>query len=337
VPAAHPLDSVYHLAGVIDDGLLDSLDGERLARVFAPKAHAAWHLHELTSELDLSQFVIFSSGAGLVGSPAQANYSAANAFLDTLALHRHARGLPAVSLAWGAWAIGMALHRDLESVDLMRHNRLGLASMSGERGLELFDLALAVDGSHLVPIELERSALEAMAASDLMPPIMRGLVRVRSGRGRERDSLSQRLKGLAADAREQLVLDLVRSHAATVLGLPDAGDVDADRAFQELGFDSLGAVELRNRLAADTGLRLQPTLIFDHPSVRAIATFLLAEALPDEDALRRGPSALVAEEPPELDGELAEQIDSMDIDELAEQMLERQQAGLEQGEGSGDE
>jgi acyl transferase domain-containing protein/acyl carrier protein len=361
IPAEHPLGAVYHLAGVIDDGVLESLDGERLRRVFAPKADAAWHLHELTAGLDLSQLVFFSSASGIIGNPAQANYAAANTFLNALAVHRRARGLPATSLIWGGWAIRMALHSELEELDFTRHVRLGYALMSAERGLELFEAAMALDEAQPVPLEFDRPGLRAMAADNMLPPVLRRLVRAPASRERESGSLARQLAGVPAAEREAVVLELVRSHAATALGLDSAAAVEPERAFQELGLDSLGAVELRNRLGAATGLRLAPTLIFDYPSAAALARHLLSEVAPGDgeegvdpaeaefrqalagvplERLRKAglmealmevvgvedSAASAAEEEDSID-----RIDEMDIDDLVEQALEHQ------GAGSGDE
>jgi polyene macrolide polyketide synthase len=362
IPAERPLGAVLHLAGVLDDGVLEAQDPERFARVFVPKADAAWYLHELTAGLDLSHFVLFSSAAGVIGNPAQANYSAANVFLNALAAHRHADGLPATSLAWGGWAIRMALQNELELIEVERHLRLGYSIMSPERGLELFDLAISLEEPQPVPLELDRDALRTMAAAGLLLPIMRGLVRLPASRGRESGSLARELAAIPAAERESAVLELVRDHTATVLGHATTEEIDPGRAFQELGFDSLAAVELRNRLGAATGLRLPPTLIFDYPSVGALAAYLLTEAAPGEgeeevdpaeaefrQALARVPLArlraaglieglmeVVGVEgaaAPASDGEDSiERIDEMDIEDLVAQTLEREAAGAGDGE-----
>ncbi len=141
IPSEHPLTAVIHAAGVLDDGVISSLDGERLQRVMAPKVDAALHLHELTEHLELSEFLLFSSVSATLGAPGQGNYSAANAFLDALAAHRRARGLPGKSLAWGAWAVATAMAGDLSEIDRGRWARLGVTALSQERGLELVDLA----------------------------------------------------------------------------------------------------------------------------------------------------------------------------------------------------
>jgi acyl transferase domain-containing protein/acyl carrier protein len=357
VAAEHPLGAVFHLAGQLDDALLDSLDDERLARAFGPKADGAWNLHELTAGSSLSRFVLFSSAAGTIGHTGTGNYAAANAFLDALAAHRRAIGLPASSQIWGGWATRMSLHRDIAPVDFDRHAvRLGYSAMSAARGMELFDAAMAADRPQSVPLDFERRALRTMAADGLLPPVLRGLVRAPVARERERGALVRRLAGLPEAERREQALALVRGHAATALGLADAAAVDPDRAFQELGFDSLGAVELRNRLAAATGLRLPPTLVFDYPSAAALSDYLLSEM--DLDPADRGDDAaevqfrealarvplgrlrragliealreVVGVDPGESasrDDDSVERIDETDIDDLVEQTLAGQVAG----------
>ncbi|MFC8453370.1 SDR family NAD(P)-dependent oxidoreductase, partial [Kitasatospora sp. NPDC057223] len=278
LPPEHPLTAVVHLAGVLDDGLVDTLTPERMATVLRPKADAALHLHELTADLDLSAFVLFSSGTGVTGGAGQANYAAANALLDALAARRRAAGLPAQSLAWGLWAGGMA--GDLGDTDLQRMRRNGVGALDDEEGLALFDAATARDEALLVPIRLDLGVLAE--AGDLLPPIFRGLVRARPRRSAAAapapaGGLRQRLAGLGTDERHAVLLDLVRTHVAGVLGHVSTEAVDPDRAFNELGFDSLTAVEFRNALNAASGLRLPATLVFDHPTPDVLARFLATE------------------------------------------------------------
>jgi acyl transferase domain-containing protein/thioesterase domain-containing protein len=273
----HPLGAVVHAAGVLDDGMLQDLDAERLERVMSPKVDAAWHLHELTAEAGLAQFLLFSSGAGLLGAPGQASYAAGNAFLDALAAHRCSRGLPATSLAWGPWAESGMAH-DLGEAEQARLQRLGVAPMPPERALELFDQARAHGDALVVPIMPSAAALRAAAGVGMLPAVLRDLVPASARRAGEAGALSRRLTEVAEEERPRLVLDLVRSHAAAVLGHASAEEVDPERAFQELGFDSLGALELRNRLQAASGIDLPATLVFDYPSPAAAAGFLLSEA-----------------------------------------------------------
>jgi acyl transferase domain-containing protein/acyl carrier protein len=283
IPQSHPLGAVIHSAAVLDDGVLDSLDAERLARVMAPKAEAAWHLHELTREMSLSRFVLFSSVAGVLGGAGQANYGAASAFLDGLAAHRRAQGLTAASLSWGALAIESDLARGVEVEELAERIRLrlGLVPMPLARAFALLDLAGARGEAQLAPVEFDWAALRGRARDGSVAPLLRDLLRVSSQPDGEVGSLVEQLAGVPEEERATIVLELVRRHAAAVLGHASTEAVEPDRAFQELGFDSLAAVELRNRLGASTGLRLPPTLVFDYPSAAAIAGHLLTEVSPE--------------------------------------------------------
>ncbi|MEH0972260.1 type I polyketide synthase [Micromonospora sp. CPCC 205546] len=276
--AAHPVRGVVHTAGVVDDAVISSLTPDRIDRVLRPKVDAATNLHELTR--DLSAFVLFSSASGVLGGPGQGNYAAGNAYLDALAQHRRANGLPAVSLAWGRWAQeGMA--EQLTEADLRRMSRSGIDALPVEEALALFDAALHIGGM-VAPVKLDHRALRERAVAGMVPPLLRGLVRVPARRAADADAgaaeaLRQRLAGQDAEEAEAILLDLVRTQVAGVLAYPDPGAVAADRPFNELGFDSLTAVELRNRVSAATGLRLSATLVFDHPTSKALAAYLGTE------------------------------------------------------------
>ena len=285
VPGEFPLGAVVHTAGALDDGMIGSLSPERFDGVLGAKADAAWYLHELTAEMDLGAFVLFSSAAATVGSPGQGNYTAANAFLDALAAHRRARGLAGCSLSWGWWEQVSGLTSGLGEVDLSRFRRQGALPFSSSEGLELFDLAVSADRAQLVPIRLDVAALRALARAGELPVVFGGVVPVPARRSGGR-SLAQRLTGVPEDEREGVVLELVRAEVASVLGHASGQAVDAQRAFKDLGFDSLTAVELRNRLNALTGLRLPATLVFDHPTPAAVTRRLLDEVV--GAAQRRG-------------------------------------------------
>ncbi|MGK5440319.1 SDR family NAD(P)-dependent oxidoreductase [Micromonospora sp. URMC 105] len=279
---AHPLTGVVHSAGVLDDGVIGSLTPDRVDVVFRPKVDAALHLHELTAGLPLTAFVLFSSAAGVVGNPGQGSYAAANACLDALAAHRRAAGLPAQSLAWGAWAGDAGMAADLTDGDRARVERTGVRPLAPAEGLALLDAAAATDAAVVVPVGLD---LAALAGVPDLPPLFRGLVRrpARAGGGAGSDAaaaLTRRLAALPADEREAALLDVVLTQAAAILGHAGPQDVDPDRAFQELGFDSLSAVEFRNQLNSATGLRLPATLIFDHPNARVLAAELVTALVP---------------------------------------------------------
>jgi NADP-dependent 3-hydroxy acid dehydrogenase YdfG len=305
IPSAHPLTAVIHAAGVLDDGAVTALDARRLDTVLRPKAQAALHLHELTAHLPLSAFVLFSGAAGLLGRPGQANYAAANTFLDALAAHRRATGLPATSLAWGLWGEASGMTGHLSDADLRRMRRSGIAPMSNEQGLALFDRALTAPGDEalLVPLRLDLAALrreQTAHGTKAVPALLRTLVPTAPApraatAGRTggipaagpsegaAEALDRRLEGLDDAARRRALLALVRTEVAAVLGFTGPDAVEPARAFRDIGFDSLTAVELRNRLAAATALRLAAAVVFDHPTAEA-----LAEHVDEELRVARG-------------------------------------------------
>jgi acyl carrier protein len=242
--------------------------------VLRAKVDGAWNLHELTRGLDLAAFVLFSSMAGIVGAPGQGNYAAANNFLDGLAAQRRADGLAGLSVAWGLWEQASAMTRHLADRDKARMTRAGLAPLPTTRALQLFDDAMLADRPVLVAARLDAAGL---GTSGVVPPMLRDLA-ARPGRRLVMDTdtaasmsgLIARLRGLDPEQRHSLLVELVVTNAATVLGRSSA-DIEADVAFQDLGFDSLTAVELRNRLKTATGLSLSPAMIFDHPTPAALA------------------------------------------------------------------
>ncbi|WP_314225530.1 type I polyketide synthase [Streptomyces zaehneri] len=298
VPDAHPLTAVVHTAGVLDDGVVTALTADRFDTVLRPKLDAALHLHELTRDADLAAFVLFSSAAGVLGNPGQGNYAAANACLDALALHRRRSGLPGISLAWGVWDqtgtsgnLGMAKQRRMAPQGLVAH--------SSQEGLELFDAALQSDDAVLLAARPDYAALRAQVVSEPVHVLLRSLVRAGRRTARHvasrRGGLAEQLAATLPVQREQMLLDLIRREVAVVLGHSAPGKVDADRAFREVGFDSMLAVELRNRLTGLVGIRLPATIIFDHPTPRSLMRRLLAELCPEavgelagrEDEIRR--------------------------------------------------
>jgi acyl carrier protein len=256
-----------HTAGVLADGVLESLDADRLATVLRPKVDATLTLHELTTDMPLTAFVLFSSAAGTLGAPGQGNYAAANTFLDAFAAWRHARGLPAQSLGWGMWADDTGMAREAG-----RRRRTGAGSLSTEDGLALLDLAATLDRAAVLPMRLDRAAL---AAAGELPPLYHALVRPRPRRATGSTvPIGDRLAGLSTSRARELLLDLVRGHAAAVLGHQGPDAIAPGRAFGELGFDSLTAVEFRNGLRETVGKRLPATLVFDHPTPEALAEWL---------------------------------------------------------------
>ncbi|NUS84926.1 MAG: SDR family NAD(P)-dependent oxidoreductase, partial [Streptomyces sp.] len=292
----HPLAAVVHAAGVLDDGVITSLTPEGMTHVLRAKVDSALNLHQLTRDLPLSAFVLFSSLAGVMGSAGQANYAAANAALDALASHRRAARLPAVSLAWGVWEQTEGMTGQLDLTDHARLRRSGLRPLAVSEGLELFDKALSCGHALVAPAALSTKELQT---SGSVPPFLRHLTGVAPARpSRTRDasageptSLRRRLTGLGPEERLREVLRLVRSRAAAVLGHGTAEAVPVDSAFRDLGFDSLAAVELRNRLQQATGLRLPAGLIFDRPRPDVLARFLCDELAGGVSAAAAAPPA----------------------------------------------
>ncbi len=285
IPVQHPLSAVIHTAGVLDDAVVTSLTPERVDAVLRAKVDTAWNLHELTKDSNLSAFVMFSSMAGLVGSSGQANYAAANSFLDGLAVHRRTRGLPAISLGWGLWDQTSSMTGELAAVDFARFARDGIVAMTSTQALQLLDTAMVIDEPFLLPAHIDITALRAKFDGGTLPPMFVDLINAPARRqvddslaaAKSKSALLQRLDGLPEDEQQAVLLDLVRSHIATVLGSSTPEAIDPDKAFQELGFDSLTAVEMRNRLKAATGLPLSPTLIFDYPNSTALAGYFRQE------------------------------------------------------------
>ncbi|NUR58265.1 MAG: SDR family NAD(P)-dependent oxidoreductase, partial [Catenulispora sp.] len=318
ISAEHPLTAVVHAAGVPDAGLIDALTPERLDAALRPKADGAWHLHELTQDADLAAFVLFSSAGGLFLGAGQGGYAAANGFLDALAAHRHRHGLPAISLAWGPWADTAGMTADLDDADLRRLDAQGVQLLPVERGLALFDAAVtaattvadpadhtAAGADHtapppaqapfLVPIALNLTALRTRQGP--VPALLRSLARPATptrgtAAGATPATLRRDLAAIPEPDREAFLRAAVTAHVAAVLGHSSAAAVDPYRAFQELGFDSLASVELRNRLNAASGLRLPATLVFDHPTSAAVAAYLRSEL---EGAVPTAADAVLAE------------------------------------------
>ncbi|MFE9449996.1 SDR family NAD(P)-dependent oxidoreductase [Streptomyces sp. NPDC006739] len=280
VPEAHPLTGVVHTAGVLDDGVIPALTADRLAGVLRPKADAALALHELTKDLDLAVFALFSSVAGVFGSGGQGNYAAANCVLDALAQHRVRLGLPGTSVAWGPWQQSDGMTAHLSGADLRRMARTGFVPLSTEEGLALFDAAVASPTAVLVAARLDPAVFRSAGTAGVPLSRLPGRRSARPGSVAPaepggRGSLHARLAAVDANERGSLLLAAVRAEAAAVLGHgADGSAIDADRTLTELGLDSLAAVELRNHLEKATELSLPSTLLFDYPTPRAVASHL---------------------------------------------------------------
>ncbi|MFG2312774.1 type I polyketide synthase [Streptomyces sp. NPDC048566] len=290
LPGRQPLTAVVHAAGALADATVESLTPRHLDRALDAKVGGALNLHDATQGRPLSAFLHFSALAGTLGTAGQANYAAANAVLDALAVRRAAAGLPTTSLAWGWWEESSGMTQDLDRADLSRLRRTGIAPMPTAEALALFDAACANGRPVLVPARVDTAALRRRSTGEV-PPLLRELAAQGGGTRRtpeagaasEPAGPARRLAELPADQAEDAATDWVREQVAVVLAHPSAAAVDADHAFTQLGFDSLTAVELCNRLAATTGLRLPSTLIFSYPTPRELGRHLVALLRPDPD------------------------------------------------------
>lgn len=253
VIASTPPSAVVHCAGVVDDATLAGQSSRHLETVFAPKANAAWHLHELTKDLDA--FVLFSSAAGTLGSAGQANYAAANAFLDALAELRRAQGQPAVSMAWGLWDLADGMASELGEADRRRLARTGVLPIGAAQGLAMFDAALGSNDALVVPLVINRATLQS---NDTTPSVLRGFLPAVAPSAAP-VPLRDRIGRLSSDKRRAALLEVVLSEVAAILGHASAAVLDPGRSLTDLGFDSLTAVELRRpaRRAHRSGARRQ--------------------------------------------------------------------------------
>ncbi|WP_431357741.1 type I polyketide synthase [Streptomyces lydicus] len=290
VPGTHPLTAVIHAAGVLDDALITDMTPAQVSAVLAPKVDGALNLHTLTQGLDLADFILFSSASAVFGGPGQGNYAAANAVLDALVLRRRAEGLPGIALAWGFWAQRTGMTAHLGDTDVRRLERAGVTELSTAEGLALFDLARALDEPAVVPIALNLSSLRSQAGHNGVPSVLQGLLRVptrRTAAGPDQRWSAARLAALPESERAPALNELVRAEVAAVLGHDEAAAIDPERAFMDLGFDSLTAVELRNRLVTATGLRLPTTVVFTYATPSALTEHLLAGLLESQGSPTR--------------------------------------------------
>ncbi|OIJ99671.1 hypothetical protein BIV25_09250 [Streptomyces sp. MUSC 14] len=288
LPADSSLTSVFHTAGVANDGVIAALTPERLDGVLRPKVDAAWNLHELTRGLDLSAFVLFSSAAGVVGSAGQSHYAAGNAFLDALAHHRRSLGLTGTSIAWGMWGGGGMADGDAAE----RLSRRGLRQMDPLRAITGLQRALDRDETFMAVTDVDWNQFIRAASGAAKCAVIRDMPEYEHAFATEpatgalgqaaQPAFAERLAALSTEDRDSAILEFVWAEVAAVLGHGSPEAVPADRVFSEIGFDSLSAVELRNRLAAGTQLTLPASLIFDYPTVTALAAFLRDELVGEE-------------------------------------------------------
>ncbi|OIJ88637.1 hypothetical protein BIV25_36330 [Streptomyces sp. MUSC 14] len=330
VPGRHPLTAVIHAAGVVDDAPITSLTPEQIDRVMRVKADGAWHLHELTAGQPLTAFVLVSSIMGTLGGAGQGGYTAANAFLDALARHRRAQGLPALALAWGLWDDPDGMMGALSAADRARFARAGLVEMTPGHGLALLEAALPSPHAVLVPARLDRESLRDLGTD--LPPVLREVVAAaeaeRPGNGRaprRHRPLREELTGLGAGERAGILADMVRSHMAAVLGLPPAAIPD-DRPFGELGFDSLTSVEFRNRLGAATDLRLPLTLLFETPTLPELVAVLDSGLVPPREKAPTAPEEPSGEASGDIEADVTALVEAATAEELLD-FIDRELSG----------
>jgi NADPH:quinone reductase-like Zn-dependent oxidoreductase/malonyl CoA-acyl carrier protein transacylase/acyl carrier protein len=295
IPRDRPLTAVVHTAGVLDDGLLGSLTPARLDVVQRAKVDASWHLHELTRDLDLARFVVFSSISSITGTEGQANYAAANAFLNAVAEHRRGSGHVGQAHAWGLWEDGMGA--GLSQADLDAMSQEGFGALALAEGMALFDDALRADEPLAVPVKLDRAALRKFAKHNEINQMWHDLGRAAPRRVTEApqaSSLAERLASLTETEQNAFLVDLVRGHAAAVLGHSDVAALETTKPFTDIGLDSLTAVELRNRINAAAEVRLSATAVFDHPTTVALAAHL-KQLLAPQGAATLSAAAVLAE------------------------------------------
>ncbi|WIX84130.1 SDR family NAD(P)-dependent oxidoreductase [Amycolatopsis carbonis] len=296
--AAQPVTAVVHTAGVLADATVESLTPEAVGRVFEPKVRGAWNLHELTRDTDLSAFVLFSSVGGVTGAAGQANYAAANAFLDALASVRHGQGRPAVSVAWGAWTPEAGMTGALSEVDLERLTRSGMPPMTVDQGLALFDRAVAADRAMLVATRLDRKAAASQSSRLFDALTTRPPARIGAASEGSEDSVLRRLSAMTSTDRTRALTDLVRTQVAAVLGHAVPSAIDPAQAFKELGMDSLTSVELRNRVNKVFGTRLPATEIFNHPTTAQLTDRIAIELGLRQEEAAPAPAVTAADDDP---------------------------------------
>ncbi len=278
IPQQHPLTSIIHAAATLNDTTLTNLTPHHLHTVLTTKANTAWHLHHHTQQHTptLTEFILFSSIAGILGNPGQANYAAANTYLDALAHHRHTQGLPAHSLAWGLWADTSTLTTNLNPTHHQRIQQTGIHPLTTTHALTLLTTTQTTTTPLLIPAHLATPRVERPRAAA-----------VRAGAEAEQ-RFTDRLAEASEAQRERLLVELVLDAVAEVLRLSASAASDPDRGFLDLGFDSLTAVELRNRLTATTGLRLPTTAVFDYPTPTVLAAYLDAQLPRTTTAVAQG-------------------------------------------------
>lgn len=278
-----PLRGVIHAAGVVDSGVLSSLTPQKCATTFAPKVDGLWNLHQLTKDMDIDLFMMFSSISGIMGLPGLGNYAAANSFMDSLAYLRRAQGLPATSVAFGTWG-GDGMATTLISTTRAHLSQLGLGFLAPEVGLKLFEQAVHQGRALTVAAVLDLQRLKAYYEDQGgVPPFLRSML----GQSKVKKPVDRavNLRDMLVDAAPEqhgsIMLRLVQETVARALGYTRIDDVDVSRPLLELGIDSLTAVLIRNHLATLTAMALPPNIALLHRDLKSLSKFLLSLLLGD--------------------------------------------------------
>jgi acyl transferase domain-containing protein/acyl carrier protein len=308
IPPEHPLTAVIHTAGTVDDAPVNEMTADQMERALRPKTGALQNLRDMTGGFDLSAFVLFSSSAGLLPSVGQGAYAAGNAYLDASAAQLRATGVPALSVAWGVWSGGGMADNDRLATYL---SNSGTGLITPHLATAALQQALDCGDTNVMVANIDWDRFATFFNAVRPHPVVSGLTSVSSAPAVAEEThvaLLAQLSGLTPELRLSAVLDVVCAEVSAVLGYARTERVVPDQAFRDLGFDSVTAVELRNRLNRATGLRVSPTAIFDHPTADALARHLL-DALTEESA--------DSDEEPEPEGDTtSSQFDAMSVEEM---------------------
>jgi amino acid adenylation domain-containing protein/thioester reductase-like protein len=275
------LRGIIHTAGTLDDGVISSLTPQRCRTVYNPKVDGAWHLHQMTRSMDLDFFIMCSSLSGIIGNAGQANYAAANTFMDALAHMRRAQNLPATSISLGLWG-GDGMRAKLSDADLARYTDMGINGLDPRDGIQVFHESVLEGHPHRLAVAYDLNKLKAYqeasgGISKLFQSLLTGRSHAASTQSRDIQELFQDTSPSVKTQHAALMLGIVTKEIAKIVGFASAADLDVLRPLQELGVDSLTAILTRNRLAALTGLKLSTKLVFDHPNIQALSQFLLSQ------------------------------------------------------------
>ncbi|MEB3282831.1 MAG: SDR family NAD(P)-dependent oxidoreductase [Lyngbya sp.] len=306
------LRGVFHAAGVLEDSVLMQLNSEKFERVMKPKMHGAWNLHQLTKDLPLDYFVLFSSAASLLGSPGQANHVAANTFLDTLAHYRQMLGLPGLSINWGAWSeVGAAAERQVTQQMSLK----GVGTISPQQGLEILEQLIAQPDPQVgvIPIDWSRFLQQGLTSpflSEIIPTEAQP-------KQTENSKIIQKLATVPANEHESILISYLQGEVGKVLGLQPSQFPDPKQGFFDMGMDSLMIIELRNRLENSLGKSVPSTVIFEYPTIKDLAEYITTEILPNNPLINSNKNVnVVSQELPELTGNNIENSITKELENL---------------------